>query len=665
MGRAWLRAVCRPICVMTDAYAPTPVNAEDPWAEWRGRIAAARTPRDVKVAEWRQNVSKRKGERIQTTTDALSTTTTGTPVNKDWPLTKAKIALLYSQTPEIRLTSKDPRVRGLVQQFAKDLNETIQASNVGPAIEEELADVVNAAGLGGVIVACEKRTETVQMPAVDPMIAGMTGLPTEMKPVTRIADSRYPVRRISPTQLLIPTDFAGSVYDDAKWLGYEDSMTWATAQVEFGLTDDDKEHVLGADPKARSEATLRTDPTAIGTAEPAVTFVELYYWRHYYHAEETSFAALQRVVFVEGLDEPVVNEPYAGQVRTQDGRVAGVLRNPIQILTLTYISDENLPPSDSTISRSQVSELERSRSHMELQRKHSLPANWFDATRVSPNTRAALEKGTYQGWLPSNGPGDRAFGQVSRSQMGPEKYELDQVVDREITDQWQVGPNQSSQYASGERSAREASIVDKNFQTRIGQERSKVERHLVAIAEVLGGLMALHGKTPFPPALIGSMAYSVRVDSTVLLSAEQQIARLERVIDRLAQSPYADATELISQWLELNGIDPSGIVKPPQPKAPDPVKVSVSKAEDLRDPLFVAMLMRTGQGPTPEDVKAAVALLAELGLVPPVPPPSGVSGVALPPPEAGADGPPRETETPGMANPEWQMAPRMDKRDVD
>lgn len=612
--------------------------------------------RDDKVSVWQQNVTKRKGERIEKDAE--------TPINKDWPLTKAKIALLYSQTPEIRLTSKDPKGATYIQQFAADLNETIQNAQVGAAIEEELADVVNASGISGVVIACEKRTETRQMPAVDPMIAGMTGGPVPMMDVETVVDIRYPVRRISPASLLIPAEFAGSIYDQAKWLGYDDSMSWATAQVELGLTEDVKDKVLGTDRRAKSDGTLSTENLAVSQRDrEAINFTELFYWRHYYHTEELSLSALQRVVFVEGLDEPIINEPYAGQKRLPDGRVAGVLRNPIQILTLTYISDESMPPSDSTISRHQVSELERSRAQMELQRKHSLPISWFDTSRVSANTRVLLEKGTYQGYIPTNGPGDRAIGQVARAAFPSEKYELDHVIAGEITDQWTVGPNQGGNYASGEKSAREAGIVERNFQTRIGQERAKVSKHFVAIAEVLGGLMALHGKAPLPPELIGSMAYRVRVDSTVLLDAEQQIARLERVIDRLAQSPYADVRPLVSQWLELNGIDPSGIVIQPQPKAPEPVKVSVSKAEDLMNPLFLALLNRTGQGAMPDDVMAAIKLLKEvqaamaLGIVAPPPPPPG---------EPPTDGrPPRETETPGMANADWGMAPRQDKRDAD
>lgn len=629
------------------------------WAPWRGRIDTSRKRRDDKIGDWQENVQKRKGDsRAGSTISTLgATSTSNVSVNKDWPLTKAKIALLYSQTPEVRFTTENPQAAQAVPAFAKDLNTTIRTSNVGAAIEEELADVINAAGISGVIVACEKRTELRQMPSVDPQLAAAAGIQPEMKDVQVPVDVRYPVRHLSSASLLIPSEFNGSVYDQARWLGYDDSMSWTTAKVELKLKDADKEKVLGTDRRAAGLTTLNTDTQKYRDSE-AVNFTEIFYWRHYYHEDETNFSALQRLVFVEGLDEPVVNEPYTGQKRMQDGTIVGVVRNPIQILTLTYISDDNLPPSDSTISRGAVTELEDSRTQMQLQRRHSVPIRWGDTNRISANTRALIEKGTYQGFIWTNGPGDRAVGEVARASFPQEKYELDTVIDREITDQWQTGSNQMGNFASGERSAREAGIVERNFQTRIGHERSKVERHFVAIAEILGGLKALHGQASIPPELLGSLTYSIRVDSTVLLDAEQRIARVEKVIDRLAQSPYADVRPLVSEWLELNGIDPTKVVINPQPKPPEPVKVSVNNAIDLQDPIFLALLMRTHQGPTPEDLQAAIKLRQSVSMM--APPPVTPTG----PPDPNAP-PPRDAVTPGLANADWHMAPRQDKRDLD
>jgi hypothetical protein len=274
------------------------------------------------------------------------------------------------------------------------------------------------------------------VPVVDPAMlppeaqqaiaTGALEIPTETIDV--VTDIRYPAQRISPTDLLIPSDFTGSVYDQSRWLGHDGRMTWAQATVALGLTDAQKDDVLGADRRADGVSnTLNTDSQKFRDTE-VVNYTEIFYRRHFYHAEETSFLAIQRLVFVDGIDEPVINEPYTGQKRLEDGTIVGMRRLPIRILTLTYISDDSLPPSDSTIGRFQVNELTASRDAMVQQRKHSIPIRWFDSNRVSGNTRTLLEKGTFQGFIPTNGPGDRAVGEVARASFPQEKFDFDRVI---------------------------------------------------------------------------------------------------------------------------------------------------------------------------------------------------------------------------------------------
>jgi hypothetical protein len=414
--------------------------------------------------------------------------------------------------------------------------------------------------------------------------------------------------------------------------------------------------VLSGDLRRRNnEQTLNTDTNAFHDGE-YVHFTQLFYWRHYYHEEETNFYALQRMVFVDGLEEPVINEEYQGQARQPDGSIVGMRRNPIQVLTLTYISDDPLPPSDSTIGRPQVDELEASRDAMVQQRKHSIPIRWFDPNRVSANTRALLEKGTYQGLVPTNGPGDRAIGEVARATYPAERFEFDRVINSDLSEGWQVGSNQAGNFASGERSASEARIIQQNFQTRVGQERDKVTRFLVNISECIAGLIAIHGgEYGLPKEIAGQVTYDVRVDSTVRMDAESRIAQLDAFVNKWAQSGFLNPKVIAQEWADLAGIPPEAIVDP-QPKGPEPVKLSVSKAEDLASPLFLACLMATNQAPSPEHIAAAVRLLneASMGIVPIIPPQA---------PESEPVG--DNVKRPGIQNADWQEQPRINKRDED
>src|SRR5437773_746224 len=84
----------------------------DAWAPWRTRITASRRRRDQLVHEWQQNVDLRKGwfRHTREAFDHLDVRTSRhVSTNQDWPLTKAKLAQLYSQTPEVRLSPRDER----------------------------------------------------------------------------------------------------------------------------------------------------------------------------------------------------------------------------------------------------------------------------------------------------------------------------------------------------------------------------------------------------------------------------------------------------------------------------------------------------------------------------------------------------------------------------
>ena len=305
-----------------------PQDDAQPWSAWRTRLVAARRRRDDLVPEWQKNVDARRGKSAET-----ATTTGAVSVNQDWPLTKAKIAQLYSQTPEVRLSPRYPELTQVVPVFARELNDALADAGVGSTVEEILADVVNAAGVGGALVYYEARTED----RVDP-VSGQT-VPVPL-------DVRHCVDRISPSDLLIPSDFTGSDYDKARWLGHDSRCTWAQGVRMFGLTDEQKDMVLSVDKRAGSANTsLNVDSTKFRDTD-VVNFTELFYWRHYYHEDETSFHAIQRVVFVEGVEAPVINEEYQGQQRGEQSML-GVVRLPIRVLTLTYISDDCLPPSDS------------------------------------------------------------------------------------------------------------------------------------------------------------------------------------------------------------------------------------------------------------------------------------------------------------------------------
>jgi hypothetical protein len=138
----------------------------------------------------------------------------------------------------------------------------------------------------------------------------------------------------------------------------------------------------------------------------------------------------------------------------------------------------------------------------------------------------------------------------------------------------------------------------------------------------------------------------------VLLDANQRIQRLIQFYNYAAPSGYVDPAPILKEIAALSGLDPS-IVRPPQGKAPEPLNVSIRNSEDLMNPLMLALLMKTGQAPTPQELDAAKNLL----LAAAVPPSMG--GPTSPPAPPSGQAP---LEPPVGSTPAWEMAPRINHR---
>lgn len=707
----------------------------------RSDIKLSRRKRDEFVNIWQLNVDARRGKGFDTAGDEGRSM-----VPVDWTITKSKAAQLFSQMPQVRLTPKHEAFAQAVPVFAKIVNDLMTAANTEAVVSEAVVDCINASGIGACVVRYEALTDMVPVAAVDTAImppppspeagaapstlapdatadptagpdatmtpedaSGGSGAPPAapatlpMQSVQRTLDARFVVDRISPSDLLWPTRFRLSDWNKSPWLGHTQRAPWPHAKRLLNLRDEDKDKVVGAS-QNRNVTLANKSATEAQTTEEIVEWDEVFYWRYLYDETAPSYDAIQRVVFVQGLDEPQVDEPWKGQeFDAQSGDYVGSCLLPIRVLTLHYISDEAIPPSDSAIIRPQIKELQEGREHMRQQRKHSRPLRWFNVDLVDPTMTHDLIAGTWQGMIPVQGTGDRAMGEIARSTYPAENMEFDRQLKNDIQEAVGVGPNQSASYASGERSASEAQIVQANFQTEIGQQRARVAAFFVSIAEVLAGLWCLYGK--IEPTGIGAsigpdgeqrlqqwdrqrinqkFVFDVRADSTVRLDAQQLIQQLQSALNMTAQSGFINPKPVIAKIFELNGIDPAEVMVDPTPKGPEPPKIVYTfKGEDLQNPIVLAVINKTGQGPGPQDVQAAQQELQSL-MQPPQPPgvpgavPGGVGAPPMPPagpgpgpggqmalPMPGPSGPgappvPHNPEIPGEGTlPGWEASPRI------
>ena len=637
---------------------------------WTGRIAKCKALRTQLIPDWQENVDFRRGKPFTDESDLDRVA-----INLDWPKTKAKHANLFSQVPEVRLSSENDELLQAAAVFAKRLNKTLRKSNVGAAVDEAVNDCINASGIGAAIVTYERRTEPKDVPTVDQATAQQMqaiGLPVPTERVDSTTDAQFTNRRFSPTDLLWPAAFTGSDFDDADWIGRSGLMTWAEAKNEFKLQESDKDSVIGAtsapDDNLKDDASQRTED------DDMVEFDEVFYWAYRFDPQEKSFSRIKRLVFISGKEKPVVDGDWTGQrLDPETGQYLGSRRFPIRVLTLTYISDDCIPPSDTRIGRPQVLELIESHSNTLLQRQRSVPIRGFDVTKVDPEVQTKLMDGTWQGMIPMNGSFQNAIWEVARANYPREDMEFDRIANKQHDDVWGTSANQAGSFASSERSASEANIVQQNFQTRVGYERGRVAAFFLGIAEVQAGLLALYGDFETPgwdrTKVHPEFVFSILPDSTVILDANQKIERKMGVLNMLGKSGLINPEPLVMEIAELAGSDPTKLAKPPQQPPTEKIKISISSAEDLINPLMLALLMSTDQAPSPEHLEAAKKLLITSQLPPAPEPPADPNAPPqdpnAPPPDMGMNAPPMGEAPPvgPDGNPEnWNQLSKVTKR---
>ena len=398
------------------ANEKTPQQTESA-KKWQARIESCRKARKALKDEWDTNIAFRLQKPY---TDESDEDRVAVP--QDWSRTRAKEAQLFSQMPTVTLSALDKRFAQAVPILQKEFNHVL-AHQAKPevAMEECLADLVNAAGFCAAIVKYEATFTEKEVPSVDlsvlPPDAAMALMQSGQVPMEKVpmpVSQRFVMRRISPAQLVWDTRFKGSDWNDASFIGHEGSLPWAVAKREFSLRDADKEAVLGA-----------TKPELLGDADEEsceddrqVNFTEIFYKAAMFDPEELHLDKLRRIVFVEGItDRAVIDEEYQGQQYDEEsGEYVGVCgKFPIQVCTLVYVSDQLIPPSDSEIGRPMVQEQMRSRTQQMLQRDRSIPTRWHNTNRIDPSVSALLEKGIFQGSVPVNGDGSTAMGEIARA----------------------------------------------------------------------------------------------------------------------------------------------------------------------------------------------------------------------------------------------------------
>lgn len=602
------------------------------------------------VANWIVSIDYRRGKPFSSQTDEDRIA-----VNLDWSLTKAKHAALFSQIPSVRISHPPHTNAPWIYSFESKLNDLMIEAGAETAMEEVMPDCINAAGIGVVLVSRESITTDVQVPAIDlammppdihsrVMQTGMlpNGQPVPMTTVPKTVDQRYLITRVSPADFLWPINFTGSDFDNAPWVGRSGRLPWAEAKKKWNLKDSEKQSLLGEDRSIMDRLTHDIEKDK-SVGDNMVSFDEIFYKEYQWSDNPQSYSTIHHLVFVHGKEEPVVDGPWEGQEHGEEDALIGTLRYPVQVLTLAYLTDEAIPPSDSAIGRPQINEINKSRTQMILQRERSLPIRWFDVNRIDPLIQQSLMRGTWQGMIPVQGQGSNVIGEIPRAQFPPENAVFDKIAKADLTELWVIG---EAAAAVNIETKGEAQFLQANRQTNVAKERARVGKFYCKIAEVLGGLICIFEDPAgfgegFSPAISRALNYSILADSTLLLDADQRLQRALNFYNFCMKTGWLSPEPVLKEIATLSGFDPNQVIRAPEPKAPEQPNISLrlTGTEDMMNPLTLAFLMKSGQAPSTDLIEQAKQLILSAVILPP-----NAMPTPPPPPQIGPDGQPMPPE---------------------
>jgi len=329
-----------------------------------------------------------------------------------------------------------------------------------------------------------------------------------------------------------------------------------------------------------------------------------------------------------------------------DGKlVNGMKGNPIHILTLRYVSDQAIPPSDATLWRQAVDELSVGRTQMVQNRDRATPIMMADASRLPKESLEKIQNGEVQEIIVvdsvdnSNPP----IVEVRRATWPRENFAFNDIINRDINELAAMSSNQLGVETDTRRTATEASIMQSATDTRMDSERVRVLTWYSKGCEKLLPLiqmfsddeqeMKIVGPDGMPnwvnwkkTDIAGEFSIMLAPDSSQRVDAAADKKRAVDIFGMLGNDPLINPVEL-RKWLCRKLGMPEKMVVAPEPKPPEQPNVAVSfKGDDLNPfmpqyPNVMTILAARGIGldapgvpPTPESQPT------NPGAVPPVSP---------------------------------------------
>lgn len=569
--------------------------------EWRGRVDRSRQMRNKVKDWWNANLKKYAPDQSQSPDaygEAINT-------NRDFTLVERKKADLFFQRPDI-VAVPSPLMEDhadLMDVHTKILNEKLglDGVNARELVHQCIFDVLCPSGRGWSVMGYESATVPTPMPA-DPTTGQapmdpQTGQPA-MVPVPIYENVFW--RWLSPFQGLVPDDARTVKADDWPWIGYDFEIPVRTAKRNSWVPDDYK----GAAPSQE----MRAENALINTSGDSVAKGCLLYYKSSLYRDDRPHPLHQTMlVLMDGVDTPAEHKDCPYQALDAQGRLTkdSLLGYAVHPLTIRILTDSADIPSDCTISRPLVNELNKFREQMVEQRDAQLLAYYYDAGTLPPETvKKALDarQGAFVGFPSEAFVGDGAIKEFPHGQYPRENFQFNDYLDNDLARTHAVDSSQSGAEGTHRKSATESQIMENNVNARLGLERGNVLDWYIQGVTKYSAIYQRLAPVEDAAAIVGpqlaaqwdawrhqvpaSLAFTALPDSALRPDLAQNRKRAMDEYTFLANDPAINKLELTKQLVPKLGYSMKVVNTQPQEPHPKPADISLALASASLNPML-------------------------------------------------------------------------------
>lgn len=590
---------------------------------WKGQIAwSEETRTDLLNSLWRRNARAYEDQLDPPRPDGIR-------VNIEYEKTEQKRHQLFYRLPAIKLRAAPRTVRdaggsspdGLKKSiaiFREVLNQIVGPghANVKPTMDELIFDVLCPSGISACLVGYERHVDGTRPVETGRLIEDPNAAPTpgavldlrpkpliaEVVPMANVVDEQYFVSRISPAELLIPVEFRGSDYSrraDFLGHGFKVPRAWAKARG-WALPEGN----AGGSSDEAANTDRITELKRQGDSKDLIRCRQIFYFAQRIDPACKHPKKIRRIVFVEGVPDPVVHEDCRDQRWDDSGRLTGGIESlPIKVLTLRYVSDKPFPPSDCSMTKRQSDELAEFRTQQVVHRRKAAPQRWININAVADDKtkQAILDKKHYDD-IPTTGRGDELAGEISRPSYPQENWATNHAIADDVNRAWAlIDPAPST--TSGT-TATEIASVERATATRLSGERERVVgQFYVEIVEALAQLVQLYADREDYVEIVGEdgarvieawdretikgrYLFSAIPDSSMPPDAQADRDLALNRYNLLANDPFINREQLVRDTIEAYDGDPDRLVRVPDEQIkPEAPRMSLSISGKDLDPL--------------------------------------------------------------------------------